>query len=784
MNYTETMPRRGVKEDERTHSLGLPEEYGLDPFRMIADTLPLGIALADSAGRHIYLNARFTEIFGYDIDDVPDRDTFLEKIYPDPVYRESVVLTTWSKDSQSFHLGKTRHREFVAKCRNGSMKIIDFLCVQISSGEIFLTCEDVTQHKLTQEALLRNEKRYRLIFEKSVDPILVTNGRYFTDCNEAALNIMGFPSKEALREVVFSDLLPEVQPDGRQSRALAEEVIRTTLYEGSARVEWVARTMRGNTIWMDTSLTKISLPGEVSGIHTVWRDITERKMAEEKIEHLSSFPRLNPNPVLELSWDGEIRFFNDAAVEMLQRLGFREDMSFFLPPDIKDILQNIKASGGEQYYREMVLGEALIGISIYPVKQFDAVHVYISDITERKRTEKALIKSEDKAKRIFDNIPLPTLVYDQESLEVVDVNQAALKHYGYSRDEFLTMALRDLMVASDKDIVKEYGETSSVVITQKGLWRHRTKDGHIIDVEVTGDSLNIPDKPYGVIVANDVTEKRRAEEALRFTQFAVDHAAVGITWVGKEGHILYINEETCRSLGYTRRELLSMMACDINPVHPWGSWDRIWRNVKRLGSVTIETVYRKRNQETFPVELTANYMEYDGNGYLCTIVRDITERKGTEEALKKREEELQVESKRLAEANTALKVLLKHREDDRKDLENKFLTNLKQLVYPYLDNLKKSRLDLNQSSNLDIIETNLNNITSPFLQRMSLKFINFTHTEVQVANLIKNGKTTKEISDILKVSTGTIDTHRNSIRRKLGLNKEKINLRAYLQSLA
>lgn len=97
--------------------------------------------------------------------------------------------------------------------------------------------------------------------------------------------------------------------------------------------------------------------------------------------------------------------------------------------------------------------------------------------------------------------------------------------------------------------------------------------------------------------------------------------------------------------------------------------------------------------------------------------------------------------------------------------------------------MKRGRLHPEQISYVDIVETNLNDILSPFLQKMSVKYANFTSTEIQVANLIKAGKTSKEIADIMNVSTGTIDTHRNNIRAKLNLNRKKINLRTYLNSL-
>jgi DNA-binding CsgD family transcriptional regulator len=97
--------------------------------------------------------------------------------------------------------------------------------------------------------------------------------------------------------------------------------------------------------------------------------------------------------------------------------------------------------------------------------------------------------------------------------------------------------------------------------------------------------------------------------------------------------------------------------------------------------------------------------------------------------------------------------------------------------------MKRGSLHPEQVSYVDIVETNLNDILSPFLQKMSMKYSNFTPTEIQVANLIKAGKTSKEIADTMNVSTGTIDTHRNNIRTKLKLNRKKMNLRAYLNSL-
>jgi DNA-binding NarL/FixJ family response regulator len=165
------------------------------------------------------------------------------------------------------------------------------------------------------------------------------------------------------------------------------------------------------------------------------------------------------------------------------------------------------------------------------------------------------------------------------------------------------------------------------------------------------------------------------------------------------------------------------------------------------------------------------------------LEQENAEKKVTEEALKRREIELETTAKSLEELNSALKVLLKHREDDKNEVGVRVIANVKELVLPYVAKLKGTPLNETQAILVDIIDMHLSEIISPFLMKLTSTYLGFTPKEIQVASLIRDAKKTKEIATIMNVSKSAIDLHRNHIRNKLGLNNKKVNLRSYLSSL-
>ena len=151
--------------------------------------------------------------------------------------------------------------------------------------------------------------------------------------------------------------------------------------------------------------------------------------------------------------------------------------------------------------------------------------------------------------------------------------------------------------------------------------------------------------------------------------------------------------------------------------------------------------------------------------------------------VKERTIALEYKTKSLEDVNTALRVLLKRREQDRYDLEEQMSLNVRELVFPYLERLGETRLDDIQKDILQMMESTLKDIVSPFLQKLPLAFLHLTPSEIQVANLVKHGKTTKDIAQVLNLSGKTIEFYRKRIRQKVGITNQQVNLRTFLNTL-
>ncbi len=277
---------------------------------------------------------------------------------------------------------------------------------------------------------------------------------------------------------------------------------------------------------------------------------------------------------------------------------------------------------------------------------------------------------------------------------------------------------------------------------------------------------------------------QESEERFRH---AFENANIGVCLVNTEGHFIRVNNRLCEIVGYSKEELEGMTVNDIS--HPQDkeiSPEFFRRSISgEIESTTYEKRYiHKQGHLVWGQISTSLVRNPEGNPfYFISHVQDITNLKKAEEALQNAHDELALKNIHLEEANTALRALLREQDREKAEIEEKIVANVNQLVLPYLDKMNAGLLKDQQKANLSIALWNLNEIISPFAQRLSSRHLDLTPSEIRVADLVRNGKCTKEIANLLSLAKGTIDRHRENIRTKLGIKNQRASLRTHLESL-
>jgi PAS domain S-box-containing protein len=426
--------------------------------------------------------------------------------------------------------------------------------------------------------------------------------------------------------------------------------------------------------------------------------------------------------------------------------------------------------------------------AFFPLKKIEILYQKSMDeLVARKHAQLVLKESEERYRQLFELESDALFLIDEDSDQILEINAAAEKLYGFYREDFLGMKREDLNSKSLDALARQNGQE-----LLKEFIFHQRKDGSVFPVEISISKVTWYGKRVRLSAVRDITERLNARQRIEsqrvFLRNVIDANPNMIYVIDKQNRIVLANRIFADTLGILPEQLIGMKIQELTS-------DSDLARIIRQADISLLSHDKSR------VESEEHFTDANGNAHWVLSIRiplkneegdivqligvstDITQRKQAEDDLKAREGELQMKSKNLEEVNTALKVLLKQREEDKKEAEEMFLTNVKDQVIPYVEKLKKSQPNPEQKACIETLEAHMNDIISPFLTSISSRYIDLTPKEIQVASLIKDGKTTKEIALLLNISPGSVDLHRYHIRKKLGINKQDTNLRSYLLSL-
>ncbi len=387
---------------------------------------------------------------------------------------------------------------------------------------------DVSARRRAEEALRASEEKYRSLVESSDALIMMLSldGTILYSNAIAAAHYHATP--ETMVGKTFRDLYP---PDALADRkAKLDDMVQT-----GQGLHFEARSAtHDEEMWFSVTLQPIrNDAGEIVAAFINSQDITERRRAEEALraseEKYRSLIESSDSRIMMLGPDGTILFVNEIGAahyhttpEALTGKNLRD----IYPPEVADgrlaFLDRVFSSGQgiTTEIRSTTYQEPRwFRSAVQPVRdgngQMYAVLSNSIDITDRKLAEEALRASEEHFRFLFKNNPHPMWVYDLETLAFLEVNDSAVDKYGYAPDEFLAMRLPDIRPADDVARLIEDTALDRPVIQHSGEWRHKLKNGQVIPVEITSHTLNYAGHQAALVVAQDITERKLAEEALQ-----------------------------------------------------------------------------------------------------------------------------------------------------------------------------------------------------------------------------------------------------------------------------
>ena len=672
-----------------------------------------------------------------------------------------------------------------------------------------------SEWKQAEKALRESEEKYRSYLEHANDGISVVQKRKFVFVNSRLAEIMGFKVDE-LEGKDFLQFIPKDKlnqiADNLKRRLAGEEVPQ--VYE--------SRILHKDSREIDVefNVTTIEFNDEPATL-TITRDITKRKQAEEALQTREKLINALLNNQIDAATvvdkDLKMLYVNEFLAE---RFGRSVDEMIGLSPEDVGDKADIVTAKRVAYFKQVATtgkpvrfedkrGEIWFDTVVTPVLDKDGqvsqVAILARDITDKKKIEQALVESEEKYRGLVETMAEGLAIQDENGL-IIYVNNRFCKMAGYQQHEVIGKKIIDFLDERNKQIVKgEIAKRRKNVPAHSYETEITRKDGRQISVFLSPRDILDSDGQFkgSFAVFTDISFRIQAEEALQNAHRELEQKVDKRTAKLKEtteqlkvlmnattdtifltdlkGYVVAANAVTAERFGVSLDHFLGTCAYDL--MSP-----SLAKFRKAITNRVVKTrkPHRLEDERRGIVFDSSIYPVFDEGGKVVQLAiygKDITERKHSEQALKKSEEDLRIKSNSLEEMNTALKILMNSKDEDRKEFEEKILANLKHLVQPYLRKMGKHLTDEKLKSYLHILETNLNNIISPFSQKLSSKYMYLTTTEIEVANLVKEGRNSKDIAEMLGTSYKTIQNHRVNIRKKLEITKKPVNLRTYLSSL-
>jgi PAS domain S-box-containing protein len=408
------------------------------------------------------------------------------------------------------------------------------------------------------------------------------------------------------------------------------------------------------------------------------------------------------------------------------------------------------------------------------------------DIHQRKVAEEALQASEEKYRSLVENIN--EVIYAIDENGIVNYVSSAIKPMtDYEPSEIEGRHFSNFIYGADTErIVGRFDEALSGQ-QRPTEYRILTKAGTHRWVRTFSKPAMEEGRAVGLRgVLSDITEYKQTEAELRESERRyrdlLETMNEGFRVIDEKGLITYANKALATMLGYKVEELIGRPANQFLDEEGKKVWAKEFEKRKKQNSTPYEVNFVKKNGESVPTIMSPRPI-FDENGAFkgsYSAITDIRALKRSEKALKDRERELKLKTVNLEELNAALRVLLRRMEEERREIEEKVRVNIEQMINPYLERLRAAGLRDRQEKHLETLLVNLQEILSPFTSKLLFDHPKLTHSELQIANLIRQGKGSKEIADELALSERTVETHRRNMRTKLGIKDKKTNLRSYL----